>query len=188
MNTGDWVNTVQPLTFCGCIHVGCNSARWTLCSLSSTHKCECCSLWQDAAFRDSFRAEIQHGFNEYVFIPICVVKHQKNEVLMWSQAPCTCPLPPARLTEPLLTSLPLWIFMLCLLARWYFHYGPTTVLIQNAHWSLLCSQVSLFSRFSFFFWCKTAKMCEGVNTCLVFQLLHLYFANYYRRYKIPCYI
>lgn len=129
------------------------------------------------------------GFNEYVFIPICVVKHQKNEVLMWSQAPCTCPLPPARLTEPLLTSLPLWIFMLCLLARWYFHYGPTTVLIQNAHWSLLCSQVSLFSRFSFFFfWCKTAKMCEGVNICLVFQLLHLYFANYYTRYKIPCYI
>lgn len=26
------------------------------------------------------------GFNEYVFIPICVVKHQKNEVLMWSQS------------------------------------------------------------------------------------------------------
>lgn len=80
------MNTVQPLTFCGCIHVGCNSARWTLCSLSSAHKCECCSLWQDAAFRDSLRAEIQHGFNEYVFIPICVVKHQKNEVLMWSQS------------------------------------------------------------------------------------------------------
>lgn len=107
------------------------------------------------------------GFNEYVFIPICVVKHQKNEVLMWSQAPCTCPLPPARLTEPLLTSLPLWIFMLCLLARWYFHYGPTTVLIQNAHWSLLCSQVSLFSRFSFFFFGVKLQKCAKASTLVL---------------------
>lgn len=119
--------------------------------------------------------KIHHGFNEYVFIPICVVKHQKNEVLMWSQAPCTCPLPPARLTEPLLTSLPLWIFMLCLLDRWCFHYRPTTVLIQNAHWSLLWSvRVWRMLQVSLFVWIFSLQLqkCERVPALVLSLHFH----------------